>query len=133
GGGGGGMREAEGRGTGSRLRWTGVLAAAFGLTILAGEPRAIDDAVLVVVIYAAWRIVRLGRRPGPPAVPVVAGPVPTVTGPVPVVAGRAPVVAGLVSVVSGLVLGACLGAVQWMPGLAAVGASQRGAGSVAFF
>jgi hypothetical protein len=52
---------------------------------------------------------------------------------VPVVAGPVRVVAGLVSVVAGLVLGACLGAVQWMPGLAAVGASQRGAGSVAFF
>ncbi|HEV8279628.1 MAG TPA: hypothetical protein VGQ26_28590 [Streptosporangiaceae bacterium] len=81
---------------------------------------------MIVVIYAAWRIVRLGRRSGPAAVPVVAGPVPAVAGPV-------RVVAGLVSVVAGLVLGACLGAVQWMPGLAAVGASQRGAGSVAFF
>jgi hypothetical protein len=106
------LTEAEARSTASRLRWTGVLAAAFGLTILAGEPRAIDDAVVIVVIYAAWRIVRLGRRSGQAAVPVVAGPVP---------------------VVAGLMLGACLGAVQWMPGLAAVGASQRGAGSVAFF
>jgi hypothetical protein len=95
---------------------------------------------VIVVIYAAWRIVRLGRRSGPAAVPVVAGPVPVVAGPVPVVAGPVPVVAGpvrvvagLVSVVAGLVLGVCLGAVQWMPGLAAVGASQRGAGSVAFF
>src|SRR6266516_3348430 len=120
------LTEAEARSAASRLRWTGVLAAAFGLTILAGEPRAIDDAVVIVVIYAAWRIVRLGRRSGRAAVPVVAGPVPVVAGPV-------AVVAGLVSVVAGLVLGVCLGAVQWMPGLAAVGASQRGAGSVAFF
>jgi len=66
-------------------------------------------------------------------VPVVVRPVPVVAGPVPVVAGPVRVVAGLVSVVAGLVLGASLGAVQWMPGLAAVGASQRGAGSVAFF
>jgi len=120
------LTEAEARSTASRLRWTALLAAAFGLTILAGEPRAIDDAIVVVVIYAAWRIVRLGRRSRPAAVSVTAGPVP-------VVAGRVPVVAGLVSVLTGLVLGACLGAVQWMPGLAAVGASQRGAGSVAFF
>ena len=127
------LTEAEARSAASRLRWTGVLAAAFGLTILAGEPRAIDDAVVIVVIYGAWRIVRLGRRPGPAAVPVDAGPVPVVAGPVPVIAGPVPVIAALVSVVSGLVLGACLGAVQWMPGLAAVGASQRGAGSVAFF
>jgi len=127
------LTEAEARSAASRLRWTGVLAAAFGLTILAGEPRAIDDAVVIVVIYAAWRIIRLGRRLGPPAAPVVAGPLPVVAGPVPVVAGPVRVVAGLVSVVAGMVLGACLGAVQWMPGLAAVGASQRGAGSVAFF
>src|SRR5215813_9141057 len=95
------LTEAEARSTASRLRWTALLAAAFGLTILAGEPRAIDDAIVVVVIYAAWRIVRLGRRSRPAAVSVTAGPVP-------VVAGRVPVVAGLVSVLTGLVLGACL-------------------------
>src|SRR5215470_15647232 len=106
------LTEAEARSTASRLRWTALLAAAFGLTILAGEPRAIDDAVVVVVIYAAWRILRLGRRSRPAGVAVTTGRVPAVTG---------------------LVVGACLGAVQWMPGLAAVGASQRGAGSVAFF
>jgi hypothetical protein len=32
------LTEAEARSAASRLRWTGVLAAAFGLTILAGEP-----------------------------------------------------------------------------------------------
>ncbi|HEX9354340.1 MAG TPA: hypothetical protein VF933_11075, partial [Streptosporangiaceae bacterium] len=41
------------RGMSSRLAWTGALAAAFGLTILAGEPRAIDDAGVVVGLYAA--------------------------------------------------------------------------------
>ena len=89
----------------SRLAWTAALAGAFGLTILAGEPRAIDDAGLVIAIYAVWQIARLGRRWGPAAL----------------------------SVVSGLALGACLGAVQWLPGLAVVATSQRGASSVALF
>ena len=89
----------------SRLAWTGALAGAFGLTILAGEPRAIDDAGLIVGLYAAWQIARLGRRFGPAAL----------------------------SVAAGLALGACLGAVQWIPGLAVVATSQRGASSVALF
>jgi hypothetical protein len=89
----------------SRLAWTGVLAGAFGLTILAGEPRAIDDAGLIVLLYAAWQITRLGRRFGPAAL----------------------------SVATGLALGACLGAVQWLPGLAVIGSSQRGVSTVALF
>lgn len=89
----------------SRLAWTGVLAGAFGLTILAGEPRAIDDAGLIVLLYAAWQIARLGRRFGPAAL----------------------------SVAAGLALGACLGAVQWLPGLAVIGSSQRGVSTVALF
>ena len=89
----------------SRLAWTAALAGAFGLTILAGEPRAIDDAGVVIAIYAVWQIARLGRRWGPAAL----------------------------SVVAGLALGACLGAVQWLPGLAVVASSQRGASSVALF
>jgi hypothetical protein len=104
------LRLTETRGAASRLRWIAVLAATFGLTILAGEPRAIADAGVIVVIYAAWRVARLGRRPGPAAVPVAAG-----------------------SVAGGLVLGICLGAVQWLPGLAVIGTSQRGASSVALF
>ena len=89
----------------SRLAWTGTLAGAFGLTILAGEPRAIDDAGVIVGLYAAWQIARLGRRFGPAAL----------------------------SVAAGLALGACLGAVQWIPGLAVVATSQRGVSSVALF
>ena len=99
------LRLSEARGTASRLRWTGILAGAFGLTILAGEPRAVDNACVIVLIYAVWRIARLGRRSGP----------------------------AVISVAAGLALGVCLGAVQWMPGLAAVGASQRGAISAAVF
>lgn len=104
------LRLTETRGATSRLRWTAVLAGTFGLTILAGEPRAIADAAVIVVIYAAWRLTRLGRDSGPAALSVAAG-----------------------SVAGGLVLGICLGAVQWLPGLAVIGASQRGASSVALF
>jgi len=104
------LRLTETRDTASRLRWIAVLAGTFGLTILAAEPRAIADAGVTVVIYAAWRIMRLGRRAGPAAISVAAG-----------------------SVAGGLVLGICLGAVQWLPGLAVIGTSQRGASSVALF
>jgi hypothetical protein len=104
------LRLTDARGAASRIRWIAVLAGTFGLTILAGEPRAVADAGLIVVIYAAWRIARSGRGPGPATVFVAAG-----------------------SVAGGLVLGVCLGAVQWLPGLAAIGTSQRGASSVALF
>jgi hypothetical protein len=99
------LRLSETRSLPSRLRWTGVLAAATGLVILAGEPRAVDDACVTVFIYAVWRVARLGRRWGPAAV----------------------------SVAAGAALGACLGAVQWLPGLAAVATSQRAASSMALF
>jgi hypothetical protein len=99
------LRLTQARTTVSRLRWIAALAAAVGLTILAGEPRAIDNALVIIVIYGAWRIARLGRRCGPAAV----------------------------SVAAGLALGTCLGAVQWMPGLAAVATSQRAASTAALF
>jgi len=99
------LRLSQDRPVASRLGWTAVLGVATGLVILAGEPRAIDDACVVVLIFAAWQVARLGRRAGPAAAWVVAG----------------------------LVLGACLGAVQWLPGLANIGTSQRGANSMALF
>src|SRR5215813_3748362 len=99
------LRLSEARSTASRLRWTGVLAGAIGLTILAGEPRAIADSGVIVLVYAAWRITRLGRRSGSAAIAVIVG----------------------------LTLGICLGAVQWMPGVAAVGTSQRAASSAYLF
>jgi hypothetical protein len=89
----------------SRLGWIAVLAAALGLVILAGEPRAIDDACVILLIYAAWQVARLGRRAGPAAV----------------------------SVAAGLALGMCLGAVQWLPGLATISSSQRGVDSMALY
>jgi len=99
------LRLTQTRSTVSRLRWIAALAATVGLTILAGEPRAIANAVVIVVIYAAWRIARLGRRCGPAAAGVAAG----------------------------VALGTCLGAVQWLPGLAAVATSQRAANAAALF
>lgn len=99
------FRLTEQRSTPSILRWVCVLATAFGLTILAGEPRAIDDAAVIVLIYAAWRAGRLGRDWGPAAIWIIAG----------------------------LGLGACLGAVQWLPGLSAVSTSQRAVSSWALY
>ena len=76
-----------------------------GLIIVAGEPRAIDDAVVLVGGYALWRVIRRGRGRGPAAL----------------------------SLAAGLVLGVGLGAVQWLPGLAAVSTSQRGTATMALF
>ncbi len=55
--------------------------------------------------HAVWQIARLGWRFGPAAL----------------------------SVAAGLALGACLGAVQRLPGLAVVDSSQRGASTMALF
>ena len=99
------LRLAQYRPWPSRLGWAAALAAALGLVILAGEPRAIDDALVIVLIYAVWQVARLGRRAGPAAV----------------------------SVIAGLALGAGLGAVQWLPGLAAISSSQRGVDSMALY
>ena len=99
------LRLSQDRPIASRLGWTAVLAAAIGLVILAGEPRAIDDACVIVLLYGAWQVARLGRRAGP----------------------------AVVSVSAGLALGFCLGAVQWLPGLAAISSSQRGADSMALY
>jgi hypothetical protein len=99
------LRLCETRSIASRLGWIAVLGGTFGLTILAGEPRAADDAGVIVLMYAAWQVARLGRRYGPAAL----------------------------SVAGGVVLGICLGAVQWLPGLAAIGTSQRAVSSAALF
>ncbi len=99
------LRLSQDRSVRSRLGWTAVLAVSIGLVILAAEPRAIDDAGLIVACYAAWRLARLGRR----------------------------WFTATVSVAAGLTLGVCLGAVQWLPGLAAVASSQRAAGSMALY
>jgi hypothetical protein len=99
------LRLGQDRPVVSRLGWIAVLATAMGLVILAGEPRAVDDACVILAIYAAWRVARLGRRAGPAAV----------------------------SVAAGLALGMGLGAVQWLPGLATISSSQRGVDSMALY
>ena len=98
-------RLAQDRPVRSRLGWIAVLATAMGLMILAGEPRAIDDGCVILAIYAGWQVARLGRRAGPAAV----------------------------SVTAGLALGLCLGAIQWLPGLATISSSQRGVDSMALY
>jgi hypothetical protein len=86
-----------GRSRASMSMWCAVLAATVGMTLLAGEPRAVDVCAAALVPYVIWRLVRLGRgAPGP-----------------------------ALAVLSGLVVGAGLGAVQLLPGLAAVSTSQR--------
>src|SRR6201998_2335827 len=62
------LRLSQERPVNSRLRWAAVLGLATGLVILAGDPRAIDDAAVIVVIYAVWQVGRRGRRAGPAAV-----------------------------------------------------------------
>ncbi len=83
----------------ARLGWSALFAAGAGLCVLAGEPRAIDTAVVVVALYALWRAVRLGRRAGP--------------------------FLGWVGVAT--LVGIGLGAAQWLPGVTTVHASQRAA------
>jgi hypothetical protein len=61
------LRLSQDRRAASRLGWTAVLATATGLVILAGEPRAIDDACAIVVIYAAWQVARLGAARAQPS------------------------------------------------------------------
>ncbi|MGH9919646.1 MAG: hypothetical protein ACRD6W_12380, partial [Nitrososphaerales archaeon] len=89
----------------ARLIWCTVLALTLAMTILAGEPRAITTAVVIVVLYLPWRTFRLGRRAGP----------------------------FLVFAILGLFLAACLGAVQWLPGTEAVHTSQRSASTYYLF
>lgn len=83
----------------SLAAWTAVLSGAVGLVLLAGEPRAVVDGAAVLVVYGGWRLVRLTRR--------------------------ATWWKSAGAVVSGAVLGVGLGAVQLVPGLAAVATSQR--------
>jgi hypothetical protein len=101
------LRLSEGRRLRGRLAWMAVLAGAGAMVILAGEPRAIDDVVVIVGLYALWRLWRLG--------------------------GAARRVPYLALVAGGTILGVAIGAVQWFPGIDAVQTSQRAAHSVALF
>jgi hypothetical protein len=88
-----------------RGRWVLVLGGSVTLCVLAGEPRAVDDAAAIAFLYALWRTTRLGRDG----------------------------VRYLGSVAAGGLVGVGLSAVQWAPGLAAIATSQRGAHSMVLF
>ncbi|MGH8981699.1 MAG: hypothetical protein ACRDWE_11900, partial [Acidimicrobiales bacterium] len=115
-----------------RLGWTAVLAVAVALVILAGEPRAVANAGAVLGVYALWRLVRLarhaqlfGRRPVGDA---RASATSLVTSSRTALATSPATAAwSAISVVAGSVIGFGLGAVQLVPGLAAVASSQRAA------
>ncbi len=95
--------------SGRRGRWSAAVAlcgVAGGLCILAGEPRAVDEAVVVVGGYALWRLVRVGRH------------------------GLRPYLGGLAA--AGLLV-FLLGAAQWAPGLPVVHTSQRAVAGFTLF
>ena len=100
-----GQVEARGSLRRSRLGWAGLLAGSTTMVVLAGEPRAITNVAVIAAIYGAWRAVRLGHRAGP----------------------------YLCWVAGGLLFALALGAVQWLPGEAALSTSQRSASSAALF
>lgn len=115
------LTEPERTGLGSRLGWTAVLAAAVGLVVLAGEPRAVANAGVVLTLYALWRLVRLSRRAG------LSQLLRRWTAGDDGARAASPATAGwsLGTVVLGAALGLGLGAIQLLPGLAAVATSQR--------
>nr|MDA8291151.1 hypothetical protein [Actinomycetota bacterium] len=91
--------------TGRDVRWGALLALATALTVLAGDPRAVSSSAIAVGIYVVSCSWRLGRSLGPALAKTVA---------------------------SGAV-GIALGAVQWLPGLAFLHASQRGQSAFSLF
>jgi hypothetical protein len=89
----------------ARLGWIALLGASGGMCVLAGEPRAIDEAVIIAALYVVWRTIRIGRA----------------------------AIGFLVSASVGLGLSVLLGAVQWLPGLSVVATSQRAGGGYSLF
>jgi hypothetical protein len=88
-----------------RLGWVAVIGGAGALCVLAGDPRAVDDAVVVVVLYGSWLALRLERGLG----------------------------SYLGAVGAGALLAVGLSALQWAPGIAAVATSQRAVHSLVLF
>jgi len=99
------LRLSERETTGPRLLWTALLAVSGAMAVLAGEPRAIADYGVIVAMYALWRALKLGHR----ALPF----------------------AGFAA--AGLLVAVALGAIQWLPGAAAVSTSQRAGNNVYLF
>jgi hypothetical protein len=94
-------RRADERAT---LGHLALLGAAFGLAVLAGDPRAVSSAAIAIGVLALAAALR-GR-------------------------GGARLLA---LVLAGTLLGVAVSAVQWLPGLGFVRASQRGATAYDFF
>jgi hypothetical protein len=106
---------AAGSGVRARLGWTVVLGLTVALIVLAGEPRAIADGLVIIVLYAAWRLARL-LSPGWARTSRHGARWPS-----------------LACLAGGAVLGVALSAVQWLPGLAVIGTSQRAGASLELF
>jgi len=92
------LRLSQADDTAGRARWTAVLAVASAMTLLAGEPRAIDVAVFVTGPYVLWRLFQ-----APAQRRLALG----------------------VWVLGAVVTAGALGTAQLLPGLHAVDASQR--------
>jgi len=101
-----------------RLGWTSALACAIGLVMLAGEPRAVADAAAILTVYSLWRLARAARHAHTGGAGAGDAQTPSTRAVLGWSAGAA---------VLGALLGFGLGAVQLLPGLAAVATSQRAA------
>jgi hypothetical protein len=88
-----------------RTTWVGVLGVAGSMSVLAGEPRAIDTTLAVAVLYFAWLVTRVGPR----------------------------LVGFVVSTFAGVGLATLISAVQWLPGAMTVSTSQRATATYALF
>ncbi len=89
----------------ARSPWMAVLAAAGGLCVLAGEPRAIDTTIVVAVVFFIWLLAR--ERSARPAFGLAVG--------------------------GATAIAVLIGAVQWLPGTLAVSTSQRAANGYALY
>jgi hypothetical protein len=86
--------------------WVGLLGLGIGLSVLAGDPRAVSSNAITTAIFLGalvWRSERAGS------------------------------IRLLLAVAAGGVIGAAVGAVQWLPGLSYLHGSQRAAGGLSFF
>lgn len=107
------LTERQAGGLPTRLGWTAALATAVALNVLAGTPRAIANAAAVLGPYAIWRIGRLAFHAAR--------------------AQPASVASSAVTLLGGAAIGLGIGAVQLLPGLAAVASSQRAAVTASLF
>jgi hypothetical protein len=88
-----------------RATWIAALGVAGAMSVLAGEPRAIDTMLIVVVVYFAWLAIR----------------------------HRGNVTRFVGSTIVGAIVATLISAAQWLPGAMAVSTSQRAAETYALF